>query len=373
MKKITKLYSTIAILLLNSLLLLFLLNLGLWFLFQLIDANRNQALGAAQYDDARLSIAYPDWDTEARTQLLKETWSRPFVCLPFTHIRERTFSGKYIHVDKGWFRWNAEAPVWPPDKNAFNIFVFGGSTTFGYGVPDNQTIPSDMQDLLAKQFPERKIQVYNFGQGTYFSAQELRLFENLLLDGHIPDMAIFIDGINETTTQPYGWYEIDCARQENLNNALQAPFELPMMRAARAISRRFEVPAADSVNDSVQATETEDSGQVYLNRWLRNREMIRGIAANFGIKVLFVWQPHPGFHYDTTNHIFWEAPFPDSSVYPAMAAIKNEWQNWDDFLYLADMQIGREALLYVDKVHYNAAFNAEIAGRIVDAIGDTLK
>jgi lysophospholipase L1-like esterase len=277
-------------------------------------------------------------------------------------------------VDEAWFRWNAEAAIWPPDEDALNIFVFGGSSTFGYGVADNETIPNDIQKLLAEQFPERKIQVYNFGQGTYFSAQELRLFENLLLDGHIPDIAIFIDGINETTTQPYSWYEIDCALQENRENLLKPAFELPMMRAASAILRRFE--SNDDVantDDNTVPMETVDSGQVFLNRWLSNREMLRGIAANFGIDVLFVWQAHPAYHYDTSYHIFWEAPLPDSSIYPAMAALENDWQNWDDFLYLADMQIGREELLYVDKVHYNAAFNAEIAKLIVAAIAETVK
>ncbi|MCA9915684.1 MAG: hypothetical protein KC496_20155 [Anaerolineae bacterium] len=45
-----------------------------------------------------------------------------------------------------------------------------------------------------------------------------------------------------------------------------------------------------------------------------------------------------------------------------MASQQDEWEQWDDFLYLADIQ----RVLYVEAVHYTAAFSEEIAQYIVD-------
>jgi hypothetical protein len=39
-----------------------------------------------------------------------------------------------------------------------------------------------------------------------------------------------------------------------------------------------------------------------------------------------------------------------------------------DFLWLADMQLDRQENFYVDSVHYNPAFNREIATHIYEAL-----
>ena len=40
----------------------------------------------------------------------------------------------------------------------------------------------------------REPRVYNFGRGSYYSSQERILFEQLAVAGHVPDLAVFIDG-----------------------------------------------------------------------------------------------------------------------------------------------------------------------------------
>ena len=43
------------------------------------------------------------------------------------------------------------------------MFFFGGSTGFGYGVPDDETVPSHLQQLLPKA-SGRTPRVYNFAR-----------------------------------------------------------------------------------------------------------------------------------------------------------------------------------------------------------------
>ncbi|MCA9915685.1 MAG: SGNH/GDSL hydrolase family protein [Anaerolineae bacterium] len=197
-------YQVLSVLVTNTLLLVILLNLilGLYYSVRL-------ASGAAEHGETdtpdpilkygyeTLQLAYPGWTEDDLSALLGEVWGRRFQCAPFVHFREIPVDGTYLHVDEAGFRWNAEAPPWPPVEDALTIFVFGGSTTFGYGLPDYQTIPAAMQEALQQTSEGQAIHVYNFGQGAYYSALEVTFFQELLRAGHVPDVVIFIDGLND--------------------------------------------------------------------------------------------------------------------------------------------------------------------------------
>ena len=91
------------------------------------------------------------------------------------------------------FRHGRDQGPWPISPDFFNIFFFGGSTTLNVG-PDWTFIPSYPQASLAAG---KKIKVYNLGRGSYFSTQERILFRQLLLANTLPDMAVFLDGVND--------------------------------------------------------------------------------------------------------------------------------------------------------------------------------
>ena len=76
-----------------------------------------------------------------------------------------------------------------------NIFIFGGSTAFGYGVADQETIASYLQEICRTK--RKNINVYNFACGFYYSTQERILLEKLISKGIDIDIAVFIDGVNE--------------------------------------------------------------------------------------------------------------------------------------------------------------------------------
>ena len=139
---------------------------------------------------------YPELSEEDINDLLIETWSRPYIYEKFTLFKERPYKGRYVNVDKEGFRITKNQGPWPPKNENFNIFLFGGSTTFGYGLPDDQTIASYLQEFLSNRL-KQEVRVYNFGRGSYYSQQERILFEKLLFSGFIPDIAIFIDGFND--------------------------------------------------------------------------------------------------------------------------------------------------------------------------------
>jgi len=115
----------------------------------------------------------------------------------FVGFKEAPFRGKYVNVADNGYRLSPPQGPWPIDPKNYNVFVFGGSTTFGYGVTDDQTIPARMQAIMMEHSLARRVCVYNFGRGFYYSTPERILFEQLLLGGARPNLAVFLDGVND--------------------------------------------------------------------------------------------------------------------------------------------------------------------------------
>ena len=73
------------------------------------------------------------------------------------------------------------------EKNSFRIMTLGCSTTFGWGVSDEETYPSRLQHYLSQDAP--KTEVINAGQPGYTSFQGLWLWDQILKD-YSPDVVV---------------------------------------------------------------------------------------------------------------------------------------------------------------------------------------
>tara|TARA_B100000029_G_scaffold256428_1_gene253145 strand:+ start:358 stop:1437 length:1080 start_codon:yes stop_codon:yes gene_type:complete len=78
---------------------------------------------------------------------------------------------------------------------SYRVFVIGGSTVFGAGLPSDEfTISSKLENLLNKQ--ENKIEVINAGISSITSFEELYHIKEKLLD-YNPNMIIIYNGVND--------------------------------------------------------------------------------------------------------------------------------------------------------------------------------
>src|SRR5262245_29273480 len=128
-------YRTLALSLGHLLLLFVLLNLVLAAALALRDT-----LAPGDDPTAAVLSAYPGLSAAEIATLRRETGTQALDYEPFTVFRERPQRGRYLNVDAAGFRHSSAQGPWPPDPAAFNVFVLGGSTTFGYGVADDQTL-----------------------------------------------------------------------------------------------------------------------------------------------------------------------------------------------------------------------------------------
>jgi len=370
-------YKGFALPLMNTVAAFIAFNLVLLAIFRLKDGSLTvvtDPVSRSRYDVERLRQVYPNYSDTAIRNLVAETWHRPHQFEPFTQFKEPPFQGTYVNVHAAGFRQNDRQAVWPPEKKNINVFVFGGSTTFGYGVADTETIPAQLEAFLLSK-TEADVHVYNFGCGYYFSTQERIRFEQLVLAGLIPDVAVFIDGLNDFDHfdgVPYGTDRL--IRATNDENAAAAGLlvsRLPVSRLARGIRRRLwgsEVPREEAF-----APDDRRVNMSVIERFERNIELIQALGRSQDVSTVFVWQPSPAYHYDDKRfHLFYDGKYGSFTRtrfgYLEMEAVVKKPRADYGLLWLADLQQELKEPLYVDKVHYTGRFSAVIA----KAIGDEL-
>ena len=381
--KAARLYKSLAVILLNIVILFAALNLVALMVLKVGEALEpsNPVEEKYSYGDA-LKAAYTWLDKEQMDELLRETWSRPVTYEAYTQFKERPYDGKYVNVSENGFRVSKNQGPWPPESGNFNVFVFGGSTTFGYGVADDETIASYLQEELAERL-NPKIRVYNFARGYYFSTQERVLFELLLAAGIVPDAAIFIDGMNDFLfgdgSPAYTRRLTEFMEGGEKKNETRWYHKLPVVKLVAWIRREEPVSPVDQEKPA-EVDERETYGTLpYLERvieqYLVNKRMIETMAAEYGVTPIFVWQPVPTYKYDLSYHVFVKAsptPFGGNLYsrygYELLDQRLKTQPLGDNFLWCADIQENAEKLLYVDLVHYSPDFNHTIAGTIADLI-----
>lgn len=384
-KKVSRLYCSTALMLWNIFIALVIVNLLLWVVFFVtgsLSVSEGTNAFIEKYGMSKLKQVYPKLSEKQITDLLNETWSRPYVFEPYVQLKERPFSGISVNVDGNGFRMIDNQGPWPLDPDSFNIFLFGGSTAFGYGVSDNETIAAYLQECLLDKMSSQ-VRVYNFGRGHYYSTQERILFEQLLTSGAVPDMAIFIDGLNEfyfSINEPH----FTSRFRKFVDGACTPPkwiSQLPMNRAARAIKRKIRHVTTKKKKkrecDSKNIAGGEDRYQndpvrtaSIVERYLKNKKLIEAAGIAFGVQPIFVWQPVPTYNYNDRNHVFADAGYREHIFsrygYEYMAKYTKSNYLGKHFLWCADIQSGLKEPLYVDLAHYGSTLSKKLAETIVE-------
>ena len=369
MARCAQFYRSTALILLNTLVLLILINLVLWGAHRIASALH----GGGDQISPVLQGAYPQMSAAEIGRLLGETKALSYVYEPFTQFRETPCQGTYVNISSNGFRIVQGQGPWPPSLDNYNVFVFGGSTTLGCGVADGETVPSHLQEYLAGHF-RKNVSVYNLGRVAYFSTQERVFLEQLLLAQHRPALAIFIDGLNDNIFrdgQPmytdsmkeiFRRVRLDSGPTDSL--AVHG-WSLPMGRLVRRVLARSALSAAPPL-----FLVGDNPAPEVVDRYLTNKRLVEAICSQAGIQTAFVWQPIPVFKCEEklrpfTSDVGWE---PVKEVYQLLEARNQQGRLGTNFLWCADIQQGAQETLYVDRFHYSGVMSrrfAEAIGRLL--------
>lgn len=277
---------------------------------------------------------------------------------------------------------------WPPDPSALVIFVFGGSTTVGSGVDDDETIPARLQVQLRERAAGRRIDVYNFGVPGFFSAVERVYFETLLVKGIIPDIAIFIDGYNDFhiwkgepgmtwwfRKQFVKWYRGEAERSlswfaDALWQRLPAVRLIERLRPKQTLDS-YGGPGFDGGGQPLEYYKEPEKIRQVIDRYDTNLRITRAVGDSYGVQTVFVWQPVSTYKYSG------ELPLGQMGGeglrtkwgYPEMRKVYDNGSLGETFVWCADIQEGISQGLYVDQaIHYNLQGSDLIARCIADRL-----
>ncbi len=303
-------------------------------------------------------------DSKNLSLLLSETWGRPYRFEPYVDHMERLFHGTNVNVSQQGFRYIENQGPWPPVNNVINIFIFGGSTTFGYGVSDGHTIPSFLQNILRDRL-KKEVNVYNFGGGHFYSSQELILFERLISKLDVPiHMAIFIDGLNDFGN-PQDQSPASTELKQVLDGRLKYSAKLlisniPLVQLFSYFSHPAKLLA--TVDESKTA-------QKILKRYQKNKQIIEGVASISNTKTLFVWQPVPWYpkYSEIIQSLMGDFKYTKLGYEMTYQAYL-DGKFGLNFLWLADETTQSQCANYVDSIHYSPRMAQQLAQRIANQI-----
>ncbi len=304
------------------------------------------------YPDVDFRPMYPALTDEEIDQLQRESFAIRYIYEPFVQLRAHPVKTKYVTVTEDGRRERTIPQPWPPRPEDLTVFVFGGSTTFGQGLPPEETIPALIEEELRALYPGTNVVVYNFGCAYYYSSQERALFNSLLENGIVPDAAIFIDGLNDF------W------------NAREYPVYTRMLLHSTAPDVHFP-------NDPVFETEEHRMGatEYVIGRYQHNVRLIMGAAQMFGVQPIFIGQPVPHWGYARNPQSYpFEKRIPPSQLahsgYQHFANAAAHGQFGPNFIFTGDVFVNQSGPMYADAVHYSPA-GARLVAKAVVARADT--
>ena len=254
---------------------------------------------AAAYDGAEYDVATLFREFHATERIVYE---------PYTIWDRRYYPGDLINIDFGGFRRttnNSDA------EDALEVWVFGGSTAWGEGAPDDATIPSHLARLMNAWGVDTRVK--NLGERGYVSTQEVVFLYRELQAGRRPDVVVFYDGINDAAAAS-NWPEIpgshvslhrirDRFQFGEVSSERRRDFvrSLGIYKGSRIVLDRLEARERsarlrqddadiDTTPRFLDANFRFLAGQA-VDVWLANHALVTALGDEFGFASLFALQP----------------------------------------------------------------------------------
>jgi lysophospholipase L1-like esterase len=230
----------------------------------------------------------------------KELFFKPLI----TWDREE-YHGRHINVDSRGVRktWN---PKHDKEKAFGTIYIFGGSTLWGFGARDEHTIPSYLSRILKDK--GYNFTVFNYGESAYNIKQEIIQLSLLLQEGHKPDYVIFYDGANEV----YAAYQSGEAGTLMNLASIRKKFEMKQLTPVQQIVFGIKDTIKSSsliymgvsrilayfssseflkASDKYQEHELRSLGNEIVEEYAKSIEFLDGLSRAYGFKYLCLWHP----------------------------------------------------------------------------------
>lgn len=254
---------------------------------------------------------------------------------------------------------------------------------WGDGVPDSHTIPS----LVAKELSNNQKLDYcvtNYAERAYCLYQEFIRLTKILEEGEIPDIAIFLDGLNEGAAA----YQ---SGRAGLHYDVAEISERLAMRGGNLVSLRWFLRSTNTCKvagaiknslfpnpekQSLVIKQPEILAQAVCDSYQITKLHIELLAKEYGFKTLFIWQPYLSPQLKQVskeeNLILLKGTYQECLEF--IQLVYSEMQQRIETLSiggvhdLSKILIGNEQTLFVDPMHLGPEGNSLIAQEVIRLI-----
>lgn len=285
---------------------------------------------------------------------------------PYVVWRRQPFTGQTITIDSAGIRKTGDGC-----DAAHNVFMFGGSTMWGWGAPDWLTIPAYFQAGMAAS-TEVNPCVTNFGDDSYISTQNVIALIKELQSGNVPELVVFYDGINDTLNALQSGKAGIHTYADEISRSLEKVYH-------RALSESQAFRLVRSLlhqkSNELDASELDALAGSVVQLYLGNYEIVSALAEHFGFEHFFFWQPviSVGSKVLTKE----EEALRDElspvtinffrSVYQQIESAASQ-PEYDRLHYIGDIFSGESSQLWMDPWHVTPVGNEMVARAMLETI-----
>ena len=294
------------------------------------------------------------------------------------------FKSSTINTSRYGYRLSGECSrSWPPSPLKNNIFIFGGSRAFGYGVADDQA----MSFLIEKSLNEGTISrngfcSYNFAQAGYMPEQVLSHVLHLSAIGALDNsVIIYMDGVNEGENPFPESIDLKGAyirKSISFGHSLSSFVKNRVLGSLKSDPINYSFLTSDDFDKSISVSEHKYLADVSYNRFCGVTLALKSIVESKNSIFVRVLEPNPSFpsHKKHTKFRQWNRLFDildgadrqSNYFYEYARGGCKEWPVDLNFLDLSDFAPAFEASAYSDWAHYSPALNAAISAKIVEIL-----
>ena len=266
--------------------------------------------------------------------------------------------------------------------------MLGGSSLWGFGARDDHTIPS----LIAGELHEQgvRVQIRNLAEIGYVNTQEMIALVRELQQGYRPDVVLFYDGVNDTTSAllereaTLTTNEINRVREFNL---LQSPSRLTAalarnlvassawFRFASSAGRRMTKEPVRGLGSPSEEERVRLANGV-VRGYVANVRMVEALGKAYGFRSVFFWQPviffksrRVPFEEEEAAKYAWTATM--FAEVKDLLSIDTHLTSDPAFLDLSEIFKETESIVFLDFCHTTEEANARIARKVVARLAET--
>ena len=284
---------------------------------------------------------------------------------PYLVWKRKPFQSKTLTIDSTGFRIQ---PLFQSKstKNNGNVYFFGNSTTWGYGVDDNHTISALWHQL------NPDYEVHNVSETGYTSRQNLETLLNLLTEGKKINVAIFYVGHNDVLNynrkNPLHGVQNEAGYKKKIDNPesiWERIFYGKIVMLIRKLGKKDFKEEYENNETACRSTQIQMISQESIKTW----EVAKTLVEKQGGKFILIIQPnafvgkpnttHLGYELDELYSIGFDKEF--KCVYPIFQNYCKQNASWAyDFTNIFD---GPD-YYYMDAGHVSANGNQKVAAKI---------